>query len=280
MLNHFNDVAFQRLIQLDICKPQFELERVVKCARSVVGALDNLQRLAKEADGIVCALDRRIEDALVRLPQRSIEPTSTSRSNSGRTSQTPEILPSTVYDLGEAESSDRSKPHFSKSFSDIEAKLGHKVRGAMAVQPGKIPVEHSSSKRDLIVKQSHPGQGLAKRRKGTSIPRIFTGSFTELESGLRELQLDEAKTTVTHSVEQERPIQVRDVGNAPDVSLIATDFAVPLQDRKTVGQKATTVRQRCSHTEAGDGQPLESLTVRSGAQPSTPDVDGLEVWLK
>ena len=280
MLNHFNDVAFQRVVQLDICKRQFELERVVECARSVVGALEDLQRLAREADGIVCALDRRFEDALVRLPQRSIEPTSTSRSNSGRTSQTPEILPSTVYDLGEAESSDRSKPHLSKSFSDVEAKLGHRVCGAVAVEPSKIPVEHSSSKRDLILKQSHPGQGLAKRRKGTSIPRIFTGSFTDLENGLREPRLDVAKTTLTHGVEQARPTQIRDVRDAPDVVVTSTNFAVPLQGREKGAKEGVEVRLPFSHAEGGDSLPVEPPIVDSGAQPSNCDVDGLEVWLK
>ena len=289
IVKHYDNVAYQRLLQLDRCRPYYRLSHLVTRAVEIWHTLHKLCKLADEADTQVLALESGFQRAIRSLPRDNPgtgqEATAVDQDTS---TQTPETLTADVYKPPEKELSTKPHPVLSKSFSAAEeevARRGH-ARAATFSEAGYTTTANSAG---LVQPNPHrstqsPGLGSRRRGPGTHVPRIFTGSFSQLESDIRRLQLDkvetpEEQTTLVQDESQEDHVKVRDFGASPCISPCPTPspgIGMPLQRREALMSKETEIQDRIIR---GEVVATRRPSTKGRAQ-TIDDSTGLEAWLK
>lgn len=210
-------MALQRLLRLHVRKPHYGLGLTIEGAKSVYVALEELQHLAQQADDIVLMLDQELDAAIDRLRPNDTRGTSIFHRQAPSTTAMPELLPPTVHRPPEYNRSAKGDLHLSKSFGiagEELARRGH-ARAATFSETRYTATHPGKAGNETMAASSFQSSTLCARRKGINVPRIFTGSFSQLESDLRRLQLDKVDTPVTENIDRADPVKVRDFGATP-----------------------------------------------------------------
>lgn len=276
ILNHYDIVAHQRLLQLDAHKPHYGLSGIVERASGVCMVLDELRGLAQEADEAVLDLQKRFNAAISQLRHISARQETPTREHDEDSSHDLSVLPATVYGQPHTQSGARHDLHISKSFGIAEEELAHRghARAATFSDMSYTASEDSGEIGRAITTDSGQGQTLGSRRKGTSVPRIFTGSFSQLESDLRKLHIDKVKTPVTLDIDRNDPVKVRDFGATPATSPGRTPSPPPLQRREALASRDIEIQHRVIN-----GELVRSRRPSTKTRAQTVD-EHLEAWLK
>lgn len=279
LLNHYDDVAYQRLVQLRLHKPTYGLEHILQSAKALYIALEELHHLAQQADELVLALDQKFKAAVDHLLNDSTEQTSSFQQQGKAAVQVPELLPATVYRPPENKPAARVDPYLSRSFGVAEEELARRGRTRAATFSETCYTAAGGSAGSVQPASEHPLQGttLGMRRKGTNVPRIFTGSFSQLESDLRKLQLHKVETPVTLNIEGSDPVKVRDFGTTPAISPRRTQSPPPMQRREALVSRDIEFKDRVINGEVVKSR---RPSTKTRAQTIDDSTGGLDAWLK
>lgn len=278
ILNHYDGVAYQRLLQLDARKPHYGLSGVVESARGVYTALNELHLLARRADELVLNLRQRFKTAIARLQVRCAQQKApTTDHDEDRPLDLP-VLPATVYSSPRTQSSTRHNLHISKSFGFAEEEIAHRghARAATFSDMSYKAAESAGGIGQAITTDSVQEKTLGTRHKGTSVPRIFTGSFSQLESDLRKLHIDKVETPITLDIDREDPIKVRDFGATPAASPGRTPSPTPLQRREALVSREVEIQARVINGEVVKSR---RPSTKTRAQTVDERTRSLEAWL-
>ena len=165
--------------------------------------------------------------------------------------------------------------HLSKSFAmaedDLTARGHHRSSTVPDASYTTDAIDTSDSPRPA---KSFHGRATGSRRQGVHVPRIFTGSFSELETEIRNMQLHKVKT----------PEDQPDLTHAED--LIVRDFAVTpsptpspatlLFRREALLSKDTELQHRIIN---GEVVRTRRPSTKTRAQTVDETTGGLEAWL-
>ena len=281
IFKHFDSIAYQRLVQLHRRKAKYGLGPLVEQATGVWHTLRELHQLASEADSLVNALREDLKKALSSMPKDLLTAKNTVIADRANSPKGPsDILTAAVYEPPEQEPKAKPTPALSKSFSVAEeevARRGH-ARAATFSEAGYTA---TSSSAGLVERAPALVQGttVGARRKGVSVPRVFTGSFSQLESDIRRLQIDKVKTpegaTFTSSISDR--VQVRDFGATPCVSPCPTPSPqTPLQRREAFVSRETECQDRLIR---GEVVTTRRPSTKGRAQTMDETTGGLDAWL-
>ena len=280
---HYDEAAYERLVALHCRKRKYGLDHVVERARLAHCALKQLYNYAEEADKGVLALDAEFERAQQQLLaniEANFRATVDCRELASETVHDQQLLTAAVY---EPSIDTTSKPHsfLSKSFGIPEeevARRGH----ARAATVSEADYTAAASSASLVQpKPTHPHSAgpVGMRRKAINVPRIFTGSFSQLETDLRKLDLDKIQTPEAGiGVGAVEDVKVRDFGVTPLISPCSTPSpATPLQRREALMSRDIEFQDRVINGEVITSR-RPSTKVR--AQTVDDTNNGLESWLK
>ena len=281
VFNHYDEVAY-RLLQLHRCKEQYDLGNIVKRATEVSQALNQLHQLAQESDALVVALEEEFKQALRRLATGCMsEANAAQRQAVTHLSESAELVTATVYQPSNDEATNRPHPFLSKSFSAAEEEVAHRGHARTAtVCEAQYAMAGKSA--DLVqprVAQPYQGAAIGTRRKG-NVPRIFTGSFSQLESDLRKLQLDKIRTHEGQiNPKGLNSVKFRDFGAAtPHISPCTTpSSATLLQRRDALVSRDSEFQNRVIN---GDVVKSRRPSTKPRAQTIDDRTGGLEAWQK
>ncbi len=258
---HYNDKAYQRLLQLHICKPHYGLECLVKSAAELQEAFRAVYLLIKQANRHVSTL----HDVYQKTAGVAVD----------ALQDVPDLLSDNAY-KGATDSIQKQLPiASSKSFSIAEevARRRH-YRAATFCEAGYTTATDGVA---LVQTRTEDGLTIGMRRKGYNIPRIFTGSFSELEASIRSLRLDKVDTPIAPSAKPDQGhVKIRDFGATPAISPSGTPSCEAfLQRREAVVSRDTELQERIIRGE-----------IISSRRPSTKEkahtIDNsadLEAWL-
>lgn len=274
--SHYERTAYQPLVRLHESKPEYGLGKLIKQATKVQSALENLYELVDEVNMLASTLKNELSKAKCRLPSKTSGVSgaaTTSKSVSSAPGQ--ELLTAATFTRSEKDMIDSPHPMLIKSFSAAEealARRGH-ARAATYSDTG-----YTTNSYDGELAQPTPKSTLRvdKRSKGTSLPRIFTGSFSELEDDIRRLQLDKVKTPEDQSsLNGEDYVKVRDFGATPQISPCPTPT---LQRREAMVSRETEIQDRVINGEV-------IATRRPSTKGRAQTIDetssgGLDAWLQ
>lgn len=245
---------------INVRKPKYELQHLEELAEHVHNALIEICQLADEADRLVIELEEKFQ----RTKGMAI------RANAAMEPQSPGIRQSQEgHYFHDPQRSGRyagdvtSKPLSRKSFSAVEdARRSH-------LRTTTVPDT------DYSISEGFEETGI--RRKGTNVPRIFTGSFSQLETELRQLQFDKIKTPDDQDIDD--PVKVRDFGATPGISPCTTPCSPtpPLQRREAMLTKEIEFQDRVIN-----GEVISSRRPSTKGRALTIDdnTGGLQAWLK
>jgi hypothetical protein len=160
----------------------------------------------------------------------------------------------------------------SKSFGIVEEETARRRH----IRAATVPEADYTMMSFTDALAAHRGDAIGTRRKGPHIPRIFTGSFSQLESDIRKLQLDKVSPTEPESL-TDGNIKIRDFGATPAISPCSTPRSeTSLQRREALLSRETEMQHRVIRGE-----------IYSSRRPSTKErartLDGdlaLDAWLK
>ena len=273
MLKHFNDIAYQRLVAINLKKPGYELRHIEERAKSIYSALEKTCRLADQADRVVLDLDEKFKKGQSKVA------TGKATQRCTKSTQSLELLTSAVSQPSSYEAVNRFDSMLSQSFSAAE-EVVHRRRHTRAATVPEADYNIAGGAEVAESNPTHPFQGRAigTRRKATNIPRIFTGSFSQLESDIRKLQLGEVRTPEGQDMSREDPVKVRDFGATPDISRCTTPSpAALLQRREALLSKDSEFTDRVIK-----GEVISSRRPSTKGRALTIDdrTGGLEAWLK
>jgi hypothetical protein len=233
-------------------------------------ALRALQVIAEQADRRVIALEEAVKKA-ASLAVYAAQQQSQSSSQ--------QLLRAEIYQPQVNQGRAQLPTAFSKSFTAFEEEVAQKRHArAATVSTANYNVSiHSANHVQVEMRGSKASPTIGIRRKGTHVPRIFTGSFSQLENDIRRLQLHKIKTpdgldgqtSIGH-------VKIRDFGATPAISPCGTpNTTTSLQRREAVVSRETEIQDRVIKGE-----------VVSTRRPSTKerartvnDATGLEAWL-
>lgn len=282
MLEQFDSVAYQRLVQLHCRKAKYGLGSLVELATEVWHALRELHQLADEADTLVLALRKELQKALRRIPEDSFSASQTYITDRPQLS-TPslELLTAAVYKPAENERTATLNPGFSKSFSAAEEEVNRRGHARAATFPEADYTTSANSTGLGAPKQVNTIQGMevGSRRRGINVPRVFTGSFSQLESDIRSLKLDKVKNPEGRVAPGAGDrIEVRDFGATPRDSPCTTPSPrTPLQRREALLSKETEIQDRLIK---GEVVTTRRPSTKGRAQTIDDRTGGLNAWLK
>ncbi|KAK5120267.1 hypothetical protein LTR85_006473 [Meristemomyces frigidus] len=233
LANHFDDSVYRAFLQLHRRDPEHAIWCLNEQLTGVQQALEDVHDLCLDADSIVRHLDEEFEHASSRLkravrgemsstviqPALHTHPTeevinfeSSAILSTPRTEEGPPQLPPLPFQAIDPKPS-RYQQHLipdqesgrhpisNKSFSAVEDQVAHRghFRNATVAETGYTADAPATV--GLGIAQPyprHPHQGLSASilRKGSvgNVPRVFTGSFHELESDIFNLMLHKVQT--------------------------------------------------------------------------------------
>lgn len=264
---HYNDNAFNRLIELYRRKPNYGLEGLVDSAFEVDSSLEGLWQLAREADRRVKVLHDKFSAAVHGdLPAKSSKPTTASADR----------LAATVYKPSDPQVDTVIPLCLSKSFGIAEEAAARK-RNERTSASGNLDYVTNAFADRLLKAGTQTGRPIiGRRRKDKSVPRICTESFSELESDIHSLELHKVETPETVEAAR-KDIKVRDFGATPiDSPCLSPSPPTLLQRREAIVSKETEL-----HDRVLNGEVVTSRRPSTKERSRTID-DGiwLEEWLK
>ena len=273
IFKHYDSIAYQRLVQLHSRRPSYGLSYLIKRATEVWHALQELHQLANEADTLVLALKEELEKTLRSQARDSLTASEAHIANHEKSSMlSPAILTAAVFKPPESELATNPHPMLSKSFSAAEEALARRGHARAATFS---EADYTINTNNIDIAQLQPTHSIPRsgaRRKGPNVPRVFTGSFSQLESDIRRLQLDKVETPEEQTI-KEGNVKVRDFGASPQISPCPTP-GIPLQRREALVSRDTEVQDRVFR-----GEVVTTRRPSTKARAQTID-GGLEAWLK
>ncbi|KAK4548055.1 hypothetical protein LTR36_010775 [Oleoguttula mirabilis] len=221
MANHFDDAVYRDFLHFHRRRPENATWCLNEQLTAIQQAIERVHGLCIAGDNIVQRLDRRHDHASRRLDRwlrtqidpiimmQPIDFESTAILSTPRTEGPPQLPPLSFQQrtapqerlapLG-AEDSARH-PISNRSFSAVEEQVAHRghFRNATFAETGYTA--DPSTGIGLGIAQPHPrhpqrGMPLDVLRQASvgDVPRVFTGSFSELESDMFDLKLHKVKT--------------------------------------------------------------------------------------
>lgn len=271
ILEDYDEFVYGPFVAIHEQKPDWALDAWITESTVIREALEKLQFVAQEADQLVQNLDQRFRTAVQRFRMmKSEQAAPVTKAPVG----TEALLPPTVYHSTAAPKPVHPNPIWSKSFGVAEEELarrGH-IRAATF---SEADYTASSVSAGLVQPsgQAFPTVGL--RRKGTSVPRIFTGSFSQLESDLRKLHIDKVETPVSSNIDRDEPVKVRDFGATPAISPCTSPSPMSLQRREALVSRDAEFQDRVVN-----GEVIKHRRPSNRALTIDDATGGLEAWLK
>ena len=165
----------------------------------------------------------------------------------------------------------------SSSFAVVEDAIapGHHQRASTIADVNCDPANQATASFQLIPDPAFHGRPTAKRRHGAHLPRIFTGSFSQLESNIYGLGLHRV---ITPDQPQQPPLsdlKIRDFAVSPQHSQPPTPNSTSmLFRREAILSKETELQERVIN-----GQTFRSRRPPIRAQTVDETSSGLERWL-
>lgn len=277
ILQHHRENVGAHLAPLAKHERTSEVQAVVDDAASVDTALMSLRDLAEEADSLVLSLDITLRDALQHECRESHDQLSSAVLEDSERSDSLELLAATVYRPAPSEKAGKVNPTFSKSFSVAEEELVSRTQARERMHADSDYV--TDDKDGLILRKSRTAQEIDSSglysRNGRA-PRVF-GSFSQLESQVRKLQLD---TIATPEIDpHEEPVKIRDFAETPDASRCASPSptSYQLQRREALMSRDVEVQDRVINGEIVRSR---RPSTRSRSQTINEHSGGLEAWLQ
>jgi hypothetical protein len=327
--NLYNDLVYCDYMELLRHKPSSRAWDLNDKLTAVRHALGSLRAISKRADQLVAALVATFNKAnkLVmgdmtgqashRSASRAVSrgtQHSTSRRPSTRASRRPSNVPTPVpeeppqlpplpfqvQDMAELEDRGglRSAP-ITKSFSTIEEQLGHRghFRNATIAVDSVYTTKPSNASTGPELAHPQPrmplqAAAIGSRRKGSSssIPRVFTGSFAELEDKVLSLNLHKYKTpeatepaSPTDSAsptnaDSEGPVKIHDFADESQAPSICPSPSTLLQRREALVSKDVQWEDRVVNGELiRSRRPSEKGLQR--AQTVSDRAEDFDTWL-
>jgi hypothetical protein len=264
VFDHYDDVGFRRLIQLDRFKPAYGLQPLVQKGYELFKSIYQLCLLAEKADKRVRSLHKAYYKALEGLEVLK-------RQEKEDSSHDADVFLTAKVSQSQGKDEPALKV-LSKSFGVVEEETARRRHVRAATVPEAEYTMMSFT--DGLV--SHRGDAIGTRRKGPHIPRIFTGSFSQLENDIRKLQLDKVSPTEPEPL-TDGNIKIRDFGATPAISPCSTPRSeTSLQRREALLSRETEMQHRVIRGE-----------IYTSRRPSTKErartLDGdlaLDAWLK
>ncbi|KAK3713703.1 hypothetical protein LTR37_008397 [Vermiconidia calcicola] len=300
ILKHYDENVYQRLEQYYTRIAVYGMESVLKKATNVYGAVQKLYQLAVEADMAVIAPKEQLQKAMHRVAHKAASLDAIRAADSktspytisatgnqaaytpkacSSTDESLEILTAAVYKPPTREQGGKPHPILSKSFSVAEEEVSRR-RHARAATSSELECTIHPSSASLLQPKSATSLGtIGSRRKGIAVPRIFTGSFSQLESDIRKLQLEKVNTqNVPLTSDAVDKVKIRDFGATPAISPCSTPSPTPLlQRREAFVSKETEVQDRLIN---GEVIATRRPSTKGRAQTIDDRTGGLEAWLK
>lgn len=271
----------ERLIVLHSSNMSYNLDEVVQGIGAVHLALKELVEIAKEADEVVTALDAIFESFVEDQNQKSrVQALAETQQAAHASDSESELLAPAVYSPPSHDKNTKPNAVFSKSFSAAEEELGrhHHVRTSTFSPSDYATVPKSASLAQDQPRYPFQGSAIGSRRKGAHVPRIFTGSFSQLESDLRRLQLHKVRTPEEQTIAGSDPIKIRDFGATPAISPCTSPaLCVSLQRREALLSKDSEFQNRVIN---GTVVKSRRPSAKMRAQTIDDKHGGLEAWLK
>lgn len=230
-------------------------------------AFHGLCQIAQEADRRVIVLKemiRKAEECAIARAARDI------------TENNADIVPLTTYMAPLVDIHTQPLPRFTQSFSTVEEDMAVR-RHARAVT---VPeADYTMSAASLPAGQSKDsGVGVEMRRRVPHIPRVFTGSFSQLESGIRKMHLDKIQQPgLTVETDNNEQVKIRDFGATSRISPCESPItAAPLQRREAMVSRETELQDRVIR---GERITSRRPSTKQRAQTIDNSCD-LEAWLR
>lgn len=164
--------------------------------------------------------------------------------------------------------------HASKSFTTVEQDLAERVHHRSSTAPDTIYITNAAHDSDLPSPgASFHGRAICTRRHGMQVPRIFTGSFSQLETDIRRMQLHKVQTPVDQPALEEKGHIARDFAVTPSPT---PSPATLLFRRDALLSKETEIEDRVIN-----GEVVRSRRPSTKARAQTVDATngGVEAWL-
>lgn len=142
--------------------------------------------------------------------------------------------------------------HVSKSFAHVEDDISDRGHHRASTVPDNCFTTTDVASSDLSrPAASFNGRAFGTRRHGMHIPRVFTGSFSQLEADIRSMQLYKVKTPEDQpDLAQEHDLKVRDFAVNPQTSPSPIPSpATLLFRREALLSKETEVQNRVINGE-------------------------------
>lgn len=182
--------------------------------------------------------------ARARLPKVAVSVSASDIQNEQPLLQT--VIPDTSKERSNQPGAEPPFP-ISKSFAPIKDDLGIRGHQRSSTVPDANYVTGDAHSSNLPrPAASFHGRATSTRRHGVQVPRIFTGSFSQLETDIRKMKLDKVKTPEEQpDLLQDRDLQVRDFAVTPRRSPSLTPSpATLLFRREALLSKETELQDR------------------------------------
>lgn len=273
ILEDYDEFVYGPFAAIHEQKPDWALGAWITEATVVREALEKLQFVAQEADQLVQNLDQRFRTAVQQFREmKSEQAAPVTKAPVGNET----LLPPTVYHPTASKKPVHPNAIWSKSFGIAEEELarrGH-IRAATFSE-----ADYTASSLSAGLVQPRPPHGhvfptVGLRRKGASVPRIFTGSFSQLESDLRKLHIDKVETPVSSSIDRDEPVKVRDFGATPAISPCTSPISMSLQRREALVSRDAEFQDRVVN-----GEVIKHRRPSNRALTIDDATGGLEAWL-
>lgn len=265
--NHYDDNAFNRLVELHRRKPRYGLGELIERAFEVDNALEGLWQVAREADRRVQVLHDTYTAATY-----GESPAGTKKA----TQSSEQHLAATVYKPSQPRTDTTLPLSLCKSFGIAEEEAARKRLACSDTLSKPEYVTNAFADSHSNPASQSGGSATARHRKDKNVPRVFTGSFSELESDIRSLELHKVKTPGKVG-EESSDVMIRDFGaSAVDSPCLSPIPPTLLQRREAIVSKDTELYQRIVNGEVVTSR-------RPSTKGRTPTVDpdaSLEECLK
>lgn len=326
LFNHYDDAVYRPFLQLHRRDMDSDIWTIHEQLTAIAQALNEIQDFCKAADSLVEHIEADYEAASKRMKRwlrRNVQPiieqptavaprpkltlavetaaAPTTIKTSPIPDQPPRLPPlpfqtssaldpieHSLLQAGDA----RKRPTTNKSFSAVEEQVSQRKHFRSATMANARYVADNAGVGFAInhpyARQALRGPAVGIRRKGSvsSVPRVFGGSFSELENDIRRLKLDKVKTPEeppstpvvdSPSPIAKDPVKVRDFADASGTSTRVPSPAPQLQRREAVASKDVQWESRILNGEmVRVRRPSEKL---HRAQTINDHTGGFEGWL-
>jgi len=262
ILEHYDRHCYLRLHRLNSRKPAYRLDNLMCRATELYEAFHGLCQVALKADRRVIALREKVhkaeEGAMAMRARRH------SRS-------TPEMLAASTYMPLLSKAKTQPPSSISKSFGVAEEEFNLRRHARAATVPEAEAVAMFGPHQT----RGDRGVAVGTRRRGPDVPRVFTGSFSQLEDDIRKMKLHKVKTP--ELADGDGDVKIRDFGATPALS--PCDIPSPtasLQRREAKLSRDTELQDRVIK---GELVTTRRPSTKERAQTIDTSFD-LEAWLK